>query len=413
MAVITAAMNLRTGIASVAPVLAEVVAAFSASGTFAGIITGLPGAFFAVMGLAAVPLARAVGLSRALVIGMVAMLVGTAWRPWVTNPWAFIGLSGCVVGGIALSNVLLPAWIKRYGGRHIVTLMTVNTSLLGASGAVAPLSALLYDGPGRWQQALFFWVWIALAQVVVWVFVAWCTGFDFPAGGDPAPSSSPEGVKPQASGIRGLQAAAVYTSPTVLLLTAFFSIQSMNAYMQMGYLPQILIDAGVSADLGSLALALVGGIGIVGGLVMPPLISRLDSLGFLVAGMAGCAVAGYAGLIFFAAQAPLVWAALLGFGGWTFPTALALIVARTRSAQVTARVSGFVQPVGYVLPAIGPLLVGVAYRPEDPNWASILCVFLAASVLQGVVGVLAARPRLIDHELKAASAGEEASRQAP
>ena len=70
--------------------------------------------------------------------------------------------------------------------------------------------------------------------------------------------------------------------------------------------------------------------------------------------------AGYLGVVFAPTTAPIFWCVLLGLGGWCFPLALALIPARTRTVIVTARLSGFVQPVGYILAAAGPLLVGVA-----------------------------------------------------
>lgn len=100
-AVITAAMNLRAGIAGLGPVLGDVLASFNASGNLAGIITAMPGAFFAVMGLSAVPIARRVGLSRTLWLGMAMTLIGTAFRPWVNSAWPFMALTAFVVAGIA------------------------------------------------------------------------------------------------------------------------------------------------------------------------------------------------------------------------------------------------------------------------------------------------------------------------
>ena len=57
------AVNLRSGIASVAPVLGQIQDYFGISSGAAGLLTALPGLCFAVMGLAAVPIARRVGLS--------------------------------------------------------------------------------------------------------------------------------------------------------------------------------------------------------------------------------------------------------------------------------------------------------------------------------------------------------------
>lgn len=389
LAVAVAALNLRAGIASVGSVLDDVLTSFGASGSYAGMVTALPGVCFAIMGLAAVPIARRLGLARTLLSGMVLTLVGVAVRPWVNDAWVFLGLSALVVAGIALANVLLPAWIKLHGGRHIVTLMTLNTAFLGVSSAIGPLSAVLYEGPDGWRRALFFWASIAVAQVVVWVVVALRTGYDFPASQRAAGES------------RG---PSLLKAPTAIFLMLFFGMQSMNAYVQMGYLPQIVVDGGGSANLGSMAIAMVGALNILGGIVMPKLVDKLQTMTPTVIILSAFAVIGYLGLMFAPTSLALLWGVILGLGGWAFPTALALIVARSRAPEVTARLSGFVQPVGYVLAAAGPMIIGLVYTPDSPNWTPILIGLIAASVLQGIIGARASRRGFIDDELAARSA---------
>ena len=107
-AVFLAAINLRAGISSLAPVLGDALAAFGSGGSIAGVITAMPGLFFAVGGLVAVPVATRLGLSRTLLVGMVIALVGLAARPWVGAMWLFLLLTALIVTGIALANVLLP-----------------------------------------------------------------------------------------------------------------------------------------------------------------------------------------------------------------------------------------------------------------------------------------------------------------
>ena len=80
-AVSVAALNLRAGISSVGPVLGDLLAWYDASGALAGLVTAMPGMFFAVMGLAAVPIASRLGLSRTLLLGMTMTLTGLALRP--------------------------------------------------------------------------------------------------------------------------------------------------------------------------------------------------------------------------------------------------------------------------------------------------------------------------------------------
>ena len=401
-AVFVAAVNLRAGIASLGPVLADVLAAFGAGGGMAGAVTALPGLLFAVMGLLAVPLASRFGLSAMLTAGMVLTLVGLVVRPWVGDIWIFLVLTASVVAGIALANVLLPAWIKNHGGRHIVALMTIYTSVLGLSGAVGPLSALLFE----WRGALFVWSFLAAAQVVVWLIVAARTGYDFPSGARTRVVEEDTATAPEAgagsSAPAGWLRGSLWQAPTAVFLMLFFGLQSTNAYIQMGWLPQIYRDAGVSPAVGSVGLALVGALNVIGGLVMPTVLARVRSAVLLPVLFSILTAVGYAGLLLVPDVLPLLWSVILGVGGFCFPTALALIPASSRDPFVTARLSGFVQPFGYCLAAVGPFLVGVAYG-RSGDWTLILTVLIVATVLMALFGSRAARRGFIDDELMEAA----------
>jgi len=386
-AVFLAAINLRAGISSLAPVLGDALAAFGSGGSIAGVITAMPGLFFAVVGLVAVPVATRLGLSRTLLVGMVIALVGLAARPWVGAMWLFLVLTALIVAGIALANVLLPAWIKSHGGRHVVALMAVYSAILSLSGAIGPLSILLFTGPGAWRWALFLWAGFSAAQVAVWAVVAARAGFDFPSVSSPTPGAgTPAGLK------------SLWRSRTAVALMLFFGLQSMHAYVQMGWLPKILLDYGHPAETASVALALVGGINAVGGFAIPFVLDRLDRIYLLPLIFAAIMATGYLGIWFTDAAVPLLWAALLGIGGYCFPTAIALIPARTRAPLITARLSGFVQPYGYLIAAAGPFLVGVAYQ-ITLDWSLILAALGASCLLMVAIGFFAARGGDIDDEI--------------
>jgi len=394
LAVTVAALNLRTGIASLGPVLDDVLDAFGASGSLAGAITAMPGVFFGIMGLAAVPLATRIGLSRALFGGMLLTLLGLAVRPWVGDVAVFLVLTACVVGGIALGNVLLPAWIKSHGGRHAVVLMTLYSAGLGASGALGPLSAMWFSGEGAWKWALFIWVFLAVAQVLVWAFVVPRTGLDIPGAG-PASATTED-----AETARRLRETSLWRSPTARFLMLFFGLQAMNAYIQMGWLPKIYTDNGVSSSTASIGLSVIGALNIVGGLLMPGIIARVTDLRPFPAVFAALTGLGYVGLWLAPSTVPLLWAVLLGIGGCCFPTAIALIPARSRTPLVTARLSGFVQPLGYFIAGLGPFVLGVVHE-QVGSWDGILIVLVCTAVLMGVLGVLAGKRTVIDDELMA------------
>mgnify|MGYP001756996296 FL=1 len=81
-----------------------------------------------------------------------------------------------------------------------------------------------------------------------------------------------------------------------------------------------------------------------------------------------------------------------------FPLALALLTARTRSALTTARLSGFVQPGGYILAGCVPLLVGVI-RGATGSWTVVLVGLLVLSLCMLVAGLRATTRVYIDDEL--------------
>lgn len=374
------AVNLRSGIASVAPVLGQIQGFFGISSGAAGLLTALPGLCFAVMGLAAVPIARHVGLSRTLAAGTVALVAGLALRPWVSSFPLFVVLTVCVVAGIALANVLLPAWIKQHGsGRTLVALMTTYTTMLGVSSALGPLSAVTQR---TWQGALWVWCLPAIAQLIAWMVVLPRTGRDVAHGavdGEGAPRP-------------------MYTSPTAVAMLFFFGLQSTMAYVQMGWLPRMLVEKGVGENTASVALAIIGVFNIAGGVIMPWLISRIYRLAAVPVVLALCTGTGWAGVLLAADSAPLLWACLMGIGGMCFPLALALLTARTRSALTTARLSGFVQPGGYILAGCVPLLVGVI-RGATGSWTVVLVGLLVLSLCMLVAGLRATTRVYIDDEL--------------
>lgn len=390
LAVLVAAFNLRTAIVSVGAVLDDIITAFDTSESVAGLITAIPGMAFGLFGIAAVPLSRRIGLTGALCAGMVIGLVGLALRPWAGDIWSFIFLTGLVVSGIAVANILLPAWIKVHGGAQTVLLMTVYTTVLGIGSTVGPLSALLFSGADAWRRAIFLWAGAGLIQVLVWIPVWLLKGHDFPA-------------TTTAAGTRG----RIWTSPTAVFIMAFFGLQSMHAYIIMGWLPKILVDSGVDPGQASIGLSIVGVLGIIGGVIMPVAVARTRKghLSRFPVVFAAAMFLGYVGMWLLPTQGWALWSFLLGLGGLCFPMAIALMPARTRDPRVTASLSGFVQPVGYVLAALGPAVVGALYQWWG-SWPPILLLLAVSTGLLGVVGMRAARPVLVDAELESGTGSE-------
>ena len=406
-AVIVAALNLRPSIASIGPVLDQLLSDLGASSAFGGLITAIPGLAFFAIGLSAVSVGKRMGLSGALTLSAALLFVGLAVRPWVSSIWLFLLFTALSVAGIALGNVLLPAWIKVHGGRHTVVLMMLYSSMLALGGGLGPATAfLISDSPETsaggiemWRWALAAWAITALVQLVVWLPLRARIGFDYPKAPVSASASTP-----------------IWKSPTAIALAVFFGVQSMNAYVLMGWMPKMLIDAGISVSVATAASMLVQGLGIIGGLLMPPLIARLRTMSYVAFSLGCLFFLGYLLMILIDQRGAAATGAgyaigaafLLGVGGFCFPMAIALIPARTRSHELTARLSGFVQPIGYIFSAVGPFLVGVAAGTAE-TWTPILIVLLGTTVVLAVLGLIIGRPTFIDDELADRGIGEKKS----
>ena len=387
LAVATIAVNLRPGATGVGPLMEPIVAAYGQGPAASGLLTALPCLAFGALGLLAVPISRRLGLTGSIVAAFVLSGVALLLRPGAEVFWLFVALSVLALMGPALGNVLVPAWIKLHGGRRTVGLMTLYSVVLaigGSAGAslAVPLAGGAADG---WRGSLLFWGAVMALPIVVWAVALTRTGHDFP----PAPPSAGRAGGPRASLLR---------SPTAIALTFMFALQSLNAYTQFGMLPQILSDAGISLARAGMLVGVIAGWGLVGGLVMPTVIARAPGLRFVVASFGALTTIGYLGLLLAPTASPLLWACVLGVGGFAFPTAIALLPARTRSPQVTARLSGATQPVGYLLAAIGPILAGVLL--DATGSAAVVLWFLAGTgVLLAIAGFRAGLPRIVDDEL--------------
>ncbi|WP_228255098.1 MFS transporter [Ornithinimicrobium avium] len=384
LAVVLISVNLRPGASSLGPVLAEVRAGLDMSPGTAGLVTALPGLCFGAFGALAVGLARRVGMTAGISLGLAAVVVGLVARATTSSVALFLLATALALGGMALGNVLVPAWIKRHAHDGGVRLMTFYGSGLTLGGAVAAaLAAPVSDASALgWRAALGVWGVVAVSALVPWVLIA------RREHGDPADHRAGASSTP----------VSLWRSPTAVALTALFGIQAMNAYVQFGWLPQIYRDAGLSATYAGVLMSLLTALGIVGGLIMPTVIARSRTLAPWMVAFGLLVITGYAGLLLAPAHLPWLWAVILGLSGFAFPTAIALITARSRDPRVTAQLSGFVQPVGYVLAAVGPFTVGII-RDLTHDWTLVLILLMASGVLMTLAGLRVSTHVFVDDEL--------------
>ena len=146
--------------------------------------------------------------------------------------------------------------------------------------------------------------------------------------------------------------------------------------------------------------ALVNLWAVVGGLVIPFMIDTVGThIPWLAAFLGFLTFSGWIGLAAFPGSYALIWVSLLAIGGFTFPLILALIPARSRDAAVTADLSALVQPIGYIIAAVGPIGFGLLLQSLG-NQTIPLIAMSVTGLLMGVATFVGAGTGMIDDELE-------------
>jgi CP family cyanate transporter-like MFS transporter len=304
------------------------------------------------------------GLERAIALALTLLIAGLSLRGIESVGML---LAGTVVSmsGLAVCNVALPAFIRKYFAHRPSTMTgayTISMSI-GATLAAAvsvPLAAQL-DSP-----SLALAVWALLAVVGLAVFL-------------PMAVAGRRGPGPRTRG---------HSSPWPLLLTrkgalltGLFTIQALLVYSVMGWLPYILISRGVDSAAAGQLLALVQLVSIPAVVLLLSMAARPGLL--RPAFMITCAasLAGYLALLVLPAELAVLPAVLIGLGFGVFPL-LMLVISRSGSdAAETTALSTLAQSVGYLFAALGPFGLGLLHEALA-DWTVPLVLLVAGAALQ-------------------------------
>jgi CP family cyanate transporter-like MFS transporter len=387
-AMLLAAVNLRTAVTSVGPVLDELQHAIDLSSTLAGVLTTLPVISFAVLGSLTPRLARRFGEKHTLLGALGLMAVGLALRALVGSPWAFLLLSVLALAGGAMGNVLLPVLVKRYFPHRIgpataayTTVMATGTTL--AAGITVPLANL--REPMSWRFGLGAWAGLAVVGLLATLLL-------------------PERLRSRHDTSTSPAHRPLHHSRTAWALAIFFGSQSVQAYVQFGWFALFFRErAGVSATAAGVLVAALTAFAIPISMVIPSFAGRRSDQRALIMGLTACTVVAYIGMLVAPAAGAWAWVVLAGIGSGAFPLALTMIGLRTRSVATTSDLSAFAQSVGYVLAGTGPLLVGVLHGTTG-GWTWPFVLLFADLALMAAAGWVIGKHRYVEDDLGPAPA---------
>lgn len=376
--IILIAINLRAAITSVGPLIGIVREDTGISGTLAGMLTTLPLLAFALLSPLAPTMAKKWGLETTLLLSMVVLTVGIGIRS-ISSPYTLLLGTAFLGMAIAVGNVLLPSLVKRDFPRHI-GLMTgtysASMNLLAAiaSGLSIPLATQAGLG---WQGSLILWASLSVVASAVWMIRRGRSGRTVEV--------SSAGTKQQ----------SVFKSPLAWYITLFMGLQSFTFYVNISWLPEILRSQGIDYSAAGWMLSILQFVSLPFSFIIPVLAGRNPNQRLLVTISALCMLIGYGGLLTGMSSLNLLWVMLVGIsGGANFSLCLMFFTLRTKTAQEAAALSGMAQSLGYLLAAVGPLLIGFLHDATGA-WRIPLTLLSGAVVVLFITGFMAAKPGYI------------------
>lgn len=367
---------LRGPFTAVGPVLDVLQGAFGMGASAAGALITLPLLTFCLVSPFAAGMARGLGLERTLFLALALIASGVLVRS-IGPIWSLYAGTAVLGAGIAIGNTLLPSLLKRDFPDQIPRLTALYALTMGlasglASAVVAPLTEAFH-----WQASLGAFIALPVAAALLWLpQLRRTTG---PAAATPEPTES----------------VSLWRSGLAWQITVFFGVNSFLYYALVALLPSMLVSRGFAPETAGALHGVMQVATAFPGLLLAPLVKRLKDQRGLAVGLAVLMLGSVLGLLVAPSMAAL-WVALFGLAnGGTFILALAFVGLRTTSSGQTARLSGMVQSLGYMLSAMGPLVAG-ALHDWTGGWTASLTACLLLCLVLGGLGLAAGRNIRLD-----------------
>ena len=375
-AIVLTAVNLRTAVTSITPLLARLGEQFGFGTGMTGVFGMLPTAAFAVAGVLTPRLIGRLGAERTALLAMAISCAGLLLRAGAGSTTMLLLGSLLALAGMGCGNVVIPPLVKTYfplriGAVSALYLTTLQLGTMGPALAAVPLA----DAAG-WRVSLGIWSLLAAAAVLpLWL-------LQRQAAPGQAGASTATAARP----------GKVWRTPLGWSMTLMFGMTSLISYAMFTWLPRLMTEAGADAAFGGVVVAVFSAMGLIASLAVPAIASRLRNPFILVATCWLLCLAAFTGLWLSPMKAPILWAVLMGLGPSTFPLSLTLINLRTRSPAGSAALSGFMQGTGYALACLGPLLFGLLFQATG-SWGAPFALLAMASTCILLAGWHACRPQ--------------------
>lgn len=354
------AVNLRTVLTSVPPVVLDIQETTGWSDVTLGLLTTLPVVAMGAFALAVPAISAVVGRSRTvgLAIALLALAAGLRLAGDVLPVMLVaVVLTGI---GIALGAGLLPGIVREQLPDSVgLATGTWTGAMFTGAGIGAALTVPLAVLTGSWQIALALWALPAIIGLIAWALAE--RGRDSPG-------------RTRVLSLRTLP----WRNRTAWALTGYMTVNSIVYYGALAWIAPSLEERGWSAEAAGLIFGLFVVMSIPAALILPAWTQRAGSRRAIV--IATALVSSVALLVMGLTAEALIVPALLVFGflhTGGFTVSLSMLSEYSSDSAAAARLTAMAFTVTYLVAALTPTLAG-AVLEWTGSW---LAVFTALAII--------------------------------
>ncbi|WP_277186503.1 cyanate transporter [Caballeronia sp. BR00000012568055] len=373
--IVAIGLNLRPLLTSVSPLMNTILHATGLSFRGASMLTGLPVIAMGVCAFGASALSRAIGNTRGVAAGLLAIVIACAGRFFASDAPTLI-VSAAVAGtGVAIIQALLPGVMKTRFSENLPFAMGLYSASIMAGGGLGASITPAVASHASWQAGLAVWAMPALIALAAWLLLM---------RADATPVSS--------AAARVTKAPSLFRNRRAWTLGIFFGLVNGGYTSLVAWMPAYYQQLGQGVKESGALLALLTVFQASSALLLPMAAARFGGRGrdrrpWLALGLIA-QLSGFAILLYAPLSAPLAAVALLGAGlGGVFALTLVLTLDHADDHALAARLVAFVQGVGFVIAALAPVAAGIVRDLSGGftlSW-SMLFVSVAAMIALNIV----------------------------
>lgn len=383
-AIIMVASTLRAPLTSVGPVINDIIHQFNINDGIAGSLITIPLFIFAIISPLVSKVTNYLSMSRTILLSTLLLVFSLILR--VAGDFTLFILGTILLGvAIAFGNVLLPSYVKWYFPTQVGIVTGIYSSMMhftaGLGGGLSiPISSASQFG---FRLSLSSWVIFAIISIFLWILIV-------------KKNSKLERKTAFVNQRNKENKTNIVKSRIAWIIAATMGFQAMIIYTIVMWMPSILIDKGVDSSTAGFLFMLNQFSQVPMTFIVPIIAYKLSNQRILAIIITTLFLLGFSFL--FSHSLILLFIGVIISGAamgacFSFCMILFSIKAPTDNGSVT--LSGFGQSIGYLIGAIGPVLVGYLYDITH-SWNSGIVALFIMALLFLIFSYSASKNRVIE-----------------